>query len=41
MSPTLLDSQLATLELSDDLHVVDAVDGVEATAQYVVSSLLS
>jgi gluconate kinase len=39
MPPSLLDSQLATLEIADDLLVVQAAEGVEATAQRVVSAL--
>ena len=39
MSPDLLDSQLATLEVADDVVVVHAVDGVDATARRVVAAL--
>jgi hypothetical protein len=40
MPPSLLASQLATLELADDLLVVPAVDGADATASCVVSAVL-
>ena len=39
MSPALLESQLATLEIADDLVVVHVVDGVDPTAQRVVAAL--
>ena len=39
MSPALLDSQLTTLEIADDLLVVHALVGVEDTARQVVSAL--
>lgn len=41
MPPTLLESQLATLEVADDVLVVDSVDGVDATASRVVSAVSS
>jgi hypothetical protein len=41
MHPSLLASQLSTLEVADDLLVVQAVDGVDATANRVVSVVLS
>jgi len=39
MSPTLLASQLATLEVVADDLVVHAADGVESTAARVISAL--
>ena len=40
MPLSLLASQLATLEVADDVLVVQAVDGEDATASRVVSALL-